>query len=165
MTEQHNGLFYNQNGVIVRRSTTLDVLYLSERLRQSDRDEVWASHHYTAWEALNLSLRSSVMSLTIEILGTPVGMFGINAPILLSDKAIIWFLASDGLDRIKIRFLKHSRKFIDMMLAFYPYLENHVDARNNESILWLKFCGAKIEVAEPHGMDQLPFHHFSFERT
>ena len=73
----HSEVFYDLDGVTVRSSTIEDVEYLKDKLRQSDIDEVWASHRHTPEEALRLSLERSAMSFTIEDNGKPVGMFGV----------------------------------------------------------------------------------------
>ncbi len=157
-------IFYSEDGIIVRRSTKSDVVELAPRMRQSDIQEVWASHHYLPEQALRHSLDDSILALTVENNGEVVAMFGICAESVLGENAAIWLLASDELEKIKIRFLKHSRQFIDLMLCYYPNLMNHVDSRNKESIAWLKFCGAKIHDAQPFGIDQLPFHFFTFTK-
>jgi hypothetical protein len=157
-------LFYNQDGIIVRRSVKKDVDLLSKNMRQSDKNEVWASHHHMPHDALSLSLEHSILCLTVEKQGEVVAMFGICPDSILGTSATIWLLASDKLEEIKKRFVRHSRKFVQMMLDFYPYLYNSVDARNIKSIEWLRFIGANIEDAKPYGVEQMPFHYFSFTK-
>ena len=140
-----------------------DIKYLSDNLRQSDIFEIWASHHATPLSALT-QCHNSPFSLTVER-ENPICMFGINPESLLGNKAVIWCLATDELSTINIRFLKHSREFIEMFLEIYPYLYNFVDDRNTESIAWLKFCGAVMEEPKPFGMDNMPFRYFYFERN
>ncbi len=91
-------------------------------------------------------------------------MFGISPVHVLGDKAIVWMLASEKLDNIKLRFARHSRYFINLMLEYYPYLHNYVDCRNKGSISWLKFCGATFEEPKPYGLEGKPFMYFSFKR-
>lgn len=157
-------IYYEKGSVVVRRSKSSDVNRLAPRLRKSDVEEIWASNHIKPYEALREGLDSSLFCLSVEDRGEVVCMFGINPLSVVGDKAVVWMLASDGLDKIKIKFLKHSKEFVNMMLSFYPYLFNYVDARNAKSIEWLKFCGAKIEEAKPFGVENSLFHYFSFER-
>jgi len=156
--------YYNMNGVIVRPSTKKDAEYLKDNLCPSDVREIWSSHHLTPEEALDLCVEKSLFALTIEDEGEVIAMFGINPDSILGYKASIWMLSSSRLHKRRIRFLKHSRRFIDMMLDYYPYLENYVDDRNQKSIEWLRFCGATVEEPMPYGMDGAPFRHFYFER-
>jgi hypothetical protein len=158
-------IFYKKDNVVVRRSYPSDADMLCNSLRKSDIDEVWASHNLTPWEALYLSINESMMSLTITLNGKPIGVFGIKEESALGSKAMIWFLATDELDSIRRRFLKHSKKFVNMFLNLYPYLYNYVDSRNLESIKWLEFCGAKIGDPIPYGVMNEPFRYFYFERT
>lgn len=157
-------IYYDGKEVMVRTSNELDIDLMKNRLRKSDIDEVWASHHHTPEEALRLSFEMSTLCLTVDIKGMPVVMFGIVPQTLLSDKANVWLLATDGILKVRKSFLKHCKEFIGIMLKEYSVLENYVDARNTLSIRWLKWCGAEIEEAKPIGAEKLPFHHFVFLR-
>jgi hypothetical protein len=158
-------IYYNKNGVIVKESQISDVFIMSSNLRETDRNEIWASHHHTPEEALRISYETSDPCFTVDIKGVPVAMFGINSGNLLGDTATIWLLATDGLSRVSKSLIKESRNFINMFLSYYPTLENYVDARNTASIQWLRYCGAQIEEAKPYGKEKLPFHHFTFRRN
>lgn len=155
---------YNKSGVVVRQSILGDVNYLKNHLRRSDVNEIWASHNSTPEEALFVGFYESSLCLTVESNKLPCAMFGINSHNLLSREAIVWFLASPELEKIKIRFLRHSMDFVDLMLRYYPVLYNWVDSRNYDSIEWLIFCGAKLEEPKRFGVQQLPFHYFVFRR-
>ena len=155
---------YNKNGITVRPSLESDIEYLKDRLRQSDIDEIWAASHDLPESALRRSFKESPFCCTI-LNGNPIGMFGIAPPVVLGNKASIWFLASDDIKKIGRRFAKNSRKFIDTMLSFYGYLYNFVDNRNKDSIKWLKLCGATIEEPKPYGKEQRLFRYFYFKRN
>lgn len=160
-----NQLFYNKNKIIVRRSVFRDVLYLSENLRESDIQEMQASHNIFPGEALSQGFYDSIICLTVVNNYVPVAMFGINAKSFFSQDAVIWLLATPGLEKIQIRFLRHCKEFVNLMLSYYPMLYNFVDTRSTKTILWLKFLGAEIEEPVPYGFAQLPFHRFSFKRV
>lgn len=157
-------IYYEKDDVVVRNSTLEDVERLHEKLRDSDVQEVKASHGYTPKQALELSIDKSIFSCTIEKSGCVVGCFGVYSDNILGDSGSIWFLSSDELDKMKIRFVMNSYYFVDMCLGFYRTLTNYVDARNTKSIEWLKFLGAVIEPAMPFGVEQLSFHRFTFVR-
>lgn len=157
--------FYEEGDVIIRRTKPSDIDHLSVRLRKTDVDEIWASHHVKPYEALREGFINSLVCLTVDYKKEPVAMFGICPVDLTGNKATIWFLASEKVNKIKNTFVKNSKKVVDFLLGFYPCLENFVDARNIKSIQWLKRCGAKISEASPFGIDKLPFHYFYFERT
>ena len=156
--------YYNKNGIIVRDSKTGDVEAMKDNLRQSDIDEIWASHHHTPEAALRLSVEMSVKCLTIEYKDKVISMFGIVPATLLAESATVWLLATDEFKKISKAIIKEGRKFIDLFLEVYPTLENYVDTRNVQSIKWLKMCGAKIEPPEPYGIDNILFHYFTLRR-
>lgn len=157
-------IYYKKGNAIVRTSTLEDVEFLKTRLRQSDIDEIWASHHHKPENALRISLETSEICLTITIAEEPIAMFGIISNFILDESAGIWLLASDELDKVYREFAKECKRFIAMMHQRYPILENYVDTRNKTSIRWLKWCGAKIEEAMPYGVERKLFHHFIFEQ-
>lgn len=164
MTETSKDIYYEKNNILIRRTKPSDVDFLANRLRSSDVAEILASHNQTPYRALIGGLSESVLTLTVEYKGEAVGMFGINPEHITGNRATIWMLCSDSLDKIRKSFIKDSRKFIDIFLGLYSYLENYVDVRNKKSIAWLKMCGATIEEAKPYGYFGLPFRRFYFER-
>ncbi len=157
-------LFYEDKNIRVRRAEKNDVEYLKDHLKEEDINEIWASNNVTPEEALSSGIDKSIFCCTIEN-GHPIGMFGINPKSVLGDRATIWLLGSEELKKYQYRFVKYSRKFIEMMLGFYPYLDNYIDVRNKASIKWLKFCGAKFDKPEAYGKEQKLFRHFYFRRT
>ena len=152
------------NGVIVRDSVASDVDSIAKDMRQSDKNEVWASHRHDPLEAVGISFHASTLCFTIECEGKKVGMFGVVPHTLLGQSGNIWLLCTKEFDRCHRKLIRHSRGFIQYMLQHYAELENFVDARNTKSIAWLRFCGAEIGPAIPFGVDGLPFHRFHFRR-
>lgn len=160
-----DNVFYSRDGIIVRQSVYGDIVFLAHRLRDSDKHEIWASHNHEPLEALKICLNDSIICLSIENKGEVVAMFGLSSEQALGSNGIIWLLASDGLGKIKRRFLRHSKRFINDFLMYYPYLENWVHINNKESIEWLKWCGATIESPRHYGIEKEPFRHFYFKRN
>jgi len=154
---------YDDGKVRVRRSSLEDALFISENMREADVQEVWASDNLTPEEAIVSSFKASTICCTIEN-GQPIAMFGVVPKGLVGKSGTIWMLATDAIEKIKYKFLKYNRKFIGGILEQYPYLHNFVDARNQRSINWLRFCGAEIDPPEPYGAERQPFCYFSFEK-
>lgn len=150
--------------IIVRPSVQEDVSYLAEHLRQSDINEIWASNHIKPQDALEQGIDGSIYCRTAEN-GNPICIWGIAPVYIVGDSATVWMLATDDLEKYKVKFIRESRKYINEMLEFYPMLFNYVDARNLKSIAWLKMCGATMLDAQPYGVEGLPFHYFFFERS
>ena len=157
--------YYDRDGIVVRDSNDDDALYIGLNMREADKKEIWASHNHRPLEAMKLSLDESFMCLTVLDRKVPVLMFGIVPRSLLGETATIWMLATDGINNIKRRFVRHSRSFIKIFLGYFPILENYVYEENIKSIEWLMMCGAKIEEAMPFGIEQKLFRRFTFTRN
>lgn len=155
---------YNEGSILIRKSLASDVDFLAGRLSQGDADEIWASHHLTPKEGLELSFRIALVSLTVESNNEIICMLGVNPRNLLDNEAMIWMVVSTSFKKIGIPFLWKSKDFVNIFLQSYQRLYNYVDTRHSESLRWLKFIGAKIDAPKPYGLDGLPFHYFSFER-
>ena len=154
---------YDDGKLRVRKSTKADAYGIAVNMRQSDRNEIWASNHLDPIDALKKGIELSVYCRTIEN-GKPIAMFGICPRDILGTSATIWMLATDDLNKINMRFLRHSKEFVNAMLDYYEYLENYVDVRNQKSIEWLTFLGAKFDEPAPYGVEGKPFQHFSFTK-
>jgi hypothetical protein len=164
MIETTKPIYYKTGIAIVRDAIISDVFELARNMRSADVSEIWKSHHRTPESALLDGFSKSVLCFTIERNESPIAMFGIVPRTILGSTASIWFLASPELDKIKRTFIKHSHKFINLMLSYYPILENYVDVENRESIKWLKWCKAEFSLVIPYGIEQQPFRYFRFRR-
>ena len=142
---------------MIRESLPGDIIYLKDRLRKEEVEEIWASHNSTPEQALLGSYLISIRCFTALLNDRPIAMFGIAPETLLGEKACVWFLGTELLDKIKKSFVVLSRKFISLMLNDYPYLYNFVDFRYKKSLQWLKSCGAEISDPKPFGPEGLPF--------
>ena len=158
---KETNLYYDQSGIQVRRSNRNDVDYLKFHLRESDRHEIYASHHMAPADALNMGLNKSILSLTI-LNGKPLAMVGITTDNLIGNKAVIWMLTSQDLDKIPRRFVRNSKYFLKIFLEFYNYLENYVSIKNESSIRWIKWLGGTVDKPKPYGIEKQLFNHFYF---
>lgn len=133
---------------------------VAEFLRDSDREEIRASHGADPLTALQLSAANSTLIWGIFVDKDPIGVFGVGASSFFSDKGAPWLLATDRLESIGLTFLRQSRGYVQAMLKQHSFLENWVDARNVTSIKWLKWCGFALDDPAPFGVEGLPFHRF-----
>ena len=125
---------------------------IARLMRESDKQEAWASVRQRPVQALEAY---TVINPKTK---DPIAMFGVGSLSLLSDTGVIWLAGTDEIRKWRTPFAKHSRVYIKAMLDNYSMLESYVDARNDTSIAWLKWCGFKIFEAEPLGPDNTPFH-------
>lgn len=167
-TDTERKIYYNKNRVIVRESQLSDIMIMGDNLRETDKNEIWASHHHTPEEALLLSFNSAISCFTVENKGVPVALFGISPFTLLDNKANIWLLGTDSFDALikknRKEFIRESKIFIGLLLEQYPLLENYVWEGNRASIKWLRLCGAILEESKPYGIEGKLFRYFYFKK-
>lgn len=157
---------YEKGSVMVRDTVQSDINRMRSELRASDIREIWASHHHTPEQALTYCFENASYCQTIVNKGKPTAMFGFcpEGP-KHPDIASVWLLGTNGIPEMWIHFLRLTRIFIPEMLTHYPHLYNWVDARNEASIRWLKWAGAKFGYPEPYGLDKRPFIPFRLVRA
>jgi hypothetical protein len=145
----------------VRFSTSEDAAQLAPNLREEDLAELLAAGSPSALAALQAGVRHSKPCLSIvDDQDTPVTMLGV-VPSGDPNVGFIWLLSSDVLDKNKIKFLRHSKKWLPFFHARHPVLTNYVDARNDVHIKWLQWMGFVFLRQVPgNGPERLPFYEF-----
>lgn len=155
--------YYRSKLGFARDARFEDVASLKDSLRASTVDELWAAHHFTPEQSLIYSLSNSVFAFSIVVDNEIYAMGGILRPNdVLADRAPIWFLTSQKLDKVERSFLRQCRDFMKTMLQIYPTLYNYVDVRNRPAIAWLKWMGAEFGETIPFGVDNKMFSYFEF---
>jgi len=156
-------IIFQRGNVTVREARYSDLeLWRKNQMRALEVLEVWASDHMKPVEAVERSMTDSLESYTILYGDELVGMFGIAPESLLDNKASVWLLTTDKIHLMRTTFLRCSKAVIAHLRHPYPLLYNFVDARNEQCIRWLKWAGAEIYPPEAHGLENLPFHYFTF---
>jgi RimJ/RimL family protein N-acetyltransferase len=123
--------------------------YIAGRLRKEDEFEVWLSHRMTPYEAVLISLAGSDVCRCIESNdGEPLGVTGV-----CGDR--IWMLGTDRLTESKQNrweLVVCGREWVDHCLEVVGVpIGNHVYAKNERSIRWLRHLGFTVEHPEPFG--------------
>lgn len=117
---------------------------IARRMRQADRDEVWAGSRLKPAQALIKSLRHSSSAWTALIDGRPEVMWGVGDLNVLAQVGMPWLLGTDAVDTHNRRFLRVSIEWRNQLLGRYQVLKNFVDLRNTVSIRWLEWLGFKL---------------------
>ena len=135
------------------------------RIASADQDEVRALGFSNPNDALMLCYRQSWAAWAGICEDRVVCCFGV-APkkSLISKVGVPWLLNSDLSRKHIVKFSRDSLKYINIMLQYYDRLENFVDSRHRICLRWLKWCGFKLEEAEPMGPYGILFHPFWKER-
>lgn len=126
------------------RARAAHIRTIAERMRQADRDEVWASSRKSPAGALMYSLRKSSVAWTALVDGRPEVMWGVGDINILAGVGAPWLLGTDAVEKHTVTFLRRSTDFRAQLLARYSVLRNFVDDRNTVSIRWLKWLGFKL---------------------
>lgn len=141
-------------------SATVDHAYdLAKRMKQSDIDEVLASHGASPVQAAVFSLLNSQdggTAFTVLADGEAHIMFGVLKT------GMVWMLSSEepfSTPEYTQQFIKESKLWIDDLHNLgHERLYNYIDERNKKSRAWLRHCGFKeVERIEAYGAAQIPF--------
>jgi len=133
---------------------------LADDMRTADKNEVFASHGLSPKTAVLSSVSTSdrivcyfANDRLLAIGGVAVTQDGSGSPWLLSTNYL-----NDWKHKNLRTFLKCSKSWITEMNDIYPLLENYVDARNTDSITWLKHLGFSFpETIPDYGYSKIPF--------
>lgn len=140
------------------------VALVAPRVRQADRDELWASSHETPFDALATGVQISTSAWTGFVGDEPVCMFGVAPASLLGAVGVPWMIGTDAVERHQMAFLRRCRPCVDRMRSLYDVLVNYVDDRNVVAQRWLRWLGFHVGPAAPHGVEGLPFRRFMWRR-
>lgn len=130
-----------QPEIVVVQARPAHVRSIAKRMRQADRDEVFAASGRSPGAALAYSLRKSSHAWTALIDGRPEVMFGVGDLNVLARVGAPWLLGTDAVERHYVTFLRRSVDFRQQLSRRYTLLTNFVDERNHMSIRWLKWLG------------------------
>ena len=141
--------------ITFREATREDALFVADRLREADRNEVVAMGT-TPRMAVEYSRQLSDFAWTGLIDGVPAMLFGCGSS-LVSVTADVWALGTDECTKLPREMLIYGRKKIGEMLDIYPEMQNYCDARYHAAHRWLKKLGFTVHPAGPHGPNGEPF--------
>lgn len=137
---------------------------IAPKVREADRQELWATACMKPIDALICSYAVSKLAWTGLVDGEPVCMFGVAPASLLTSTGRPWMIGTDLIDRYSTTFLRRCKGRVREMLRYYQSLENYVDLRNERAIRWLDWLGFEFEGPYPYGVLKLPFMRFTMER-
>ena len=147
--------------LVIRPSTTEDVILTAIDMRKEEKDEIWATNHEDPTNAILESCRKSEYSFTVLNNGKIVCMFGVVPITLIGRGGTIWMLTTNEIENCRVAFIRRSSKVIRILIKEYGVLFNMVDARHRKCIKWLDRIGARIFPPVKYGVEQMPFHYFT----
>lgn len=139
---------------------------LADNLRASDLTEIDATSEYDPLMTLVISVMLSDMAWVLTCDGRPMTIFGCSPEDQPPGEAIVWMLGSPQMDepRNALTIARNTAPYLGAMLAAYPRLWNHIDARNTKSMRWLKWSGFNV-ISEHPGFGRNGELFYLFERT
>lgn len=139
---------------------------VAQRLRPSDVDEIQAAH------GLGADVGAVVMA-SVELSDAPMAAWAGDEPIallgcapcgtLLGGFGAPWLLGTPACAGFPRVFVGAGRTFVAGWLRRHGRLSNHVDARNLDSVRWLRAIGFDVAAPAPFGAMGMPFHRFSMQ--
>ena len=157
-----------EDNSVLRPATREDALFLSERLREEDIQEIYASSGLAPLEALLQGLETCtphVWVLEDPKTSQPYLMGGVRA--LGDGLGMVWLLTSPEIERHTFTFQREAK--LMLMRIFndgqYRAVGNVVSAGNLKAIAWLERLGFTfVDRDVPIGPDKTPFHSFAIGR-
>jgi len=135
-------------------------------VRQADIEELWAASHLRPLNALWEAVETSKRAWTGMIDNKPVCMFGV-APSEgnhNSDVGRPWLIGSREIEQFSFVFLSRCRKQVEVMLEYFPVLENYVCAENKKAVSWLLWLGFTFHECLRMGPENKLFIRFTMAR-
>ena len=147
------------------RPTQKLIEQIAADMRQSDVDEVWASHRHTPLQSLTSAMSSSDYRAVVVAGGVPIAALGLRMNSYLSDEGVPWLLSTNEALKHKREFLANTAEVISDMLMLSPRLVNYVHANNKLSIRWLKWIGFTIDEPAESPVSKELFHKFHMTKV
>ena len=142
----------------LRLASEIDCIYLSEHLREDDKQEIQAVTGLPPLLSLLTGLKLSSVPLVIcNADCKPVAMLGVVPNGLIG---FIWMVGTDDLKKISLSFLRNSKDVCDVLKGKHQILHNYVDIRNKLHINWLKWMGFTIINEINYGIENRKFYEF-----
>lgn len=147
--------------VEIRKSTSSDVQYLKDKLRQNDVAEIWASNNHNPEQTLTSGLDQSHICMTALVDGKPIAMFGTVDTKIDNKTAVIWMVGTDDILKYPREAVRVGKEFLSLALKNHTLLYNYVKADNEKAIKFLRILGAEIGDAQVYGIEKELFMFFA----
>jgi hypothetical protein len=137
-----------------------DAAAVAADLRDADLAEIIAAGLDDVEGVIQEGIDHSALCWTATVNGRPVMVFGVRE---WDGCGAPWLLGTEELLRHKGAVIGQAPAYIDLMLQAFPVLINHVHAKNDKAVRWLKRVGFKLAAPEPHPVTGEPFQQFTME--
>lgn len=146
----------------IRRAGVADAVALAPRLREADRNECRAFLGLPPEAVLPLSVQTDKAWTFVDDLGVPQGMFGVSPVDQHPYFGIVWMATSPEIVKHRKALVRLAPQWLAHLHDLYPLLGNHIDARNELHVRWLKRMGFSfLRTLPDFGAERRPFHEFA----
>lgn len=97
-------------------------------------------------EGLERSFEASSLCWTILVEGKPAGMFGCSGD--EGGTGYAWLTTAPDVAKVRLRFIRRSRQYIDRMLQRHGVLASWAHEENKSLLAWLQWSGFHVEGKE-----------------
>lgn len=150
----------------IRRFIPSDLSELAENMRQSDIDELKASHGEQA-DIRGILVKAAELSCIcntwLDADNQVMAMFGLAPHPTEKGMGIPWVLATGKVMHFPKTFIKEGLRILASMQKISPYLINYVDVRNTSSIRYIQRLGFQLHPPRPFGVQGRLFHPFDLQ--
>ena len=146
-----------------KKPTWEDALYIIEHMKKSNKQELLYAVGNHALDDMERAFKYSDEIGCFYIDGKPAAIFGVRKASVMSDYGLIWLLMTEETQKHRVTIGRETKTRLKQILRKYTMLYNHVDAKNEEIIKWLKWLGADMKPVN-YGIFNLPHYYFEFRR-
>jgi len=97
-------------------------------------------------EGLERSFEVSSLCWTILVEGRVAGMFGCSGG--EGGTGCAWLTTAPDIEKVRLRFIRQSRGYIDRMLQRHGTLVSYAHVENRPLLAWLQWSGFRVEERE-----------------
>ena len=157
-------ILYEKKGICLRTANPEDAAKLAGCLRSADRAELEASHPgQDPAILLRQFINQSIQAVTLCYREQVAAIGGICPDIWLGNRACVWLLTGQSIQKIPITFVRLARKLLACWLQQYEVLFNRVDARYTSACQLIVVLGGRF-TEDKHFYHQICFLDFMFRR-
>lgn len=116
---------------------------LAEALDDEGRNLIRKYWGVEPTEGLERSFEVSSLCWTILVDGRTAGMFGCSGG--EDGTGYAWMTTAPDIEKVRLRFIRRSRQYIDRMLQRHGALVSWAHAENRPLLAWLQWSGFRVE--------------------
>ena len=115
---------------------------LAQNMDEEGRELIRKGWDVDPYQGLLAAYRTSSLCWTALVDGEVAAMFGCAGE--FGDSGYPWLTTAPPIDKVKLRFIRQSKRYIDLMRKTHSDLEAYVHEDNKPLIGWLKWAGFDV---------------------